>query len=320
MLLSELAANAELKYDIAEAMKNRTLPHAILIEGVKGSGKKTLAQILAQYAVCSGEGNRPCGVCPDCIKAQKGIHPDIFIADGTKSGELNIEAVRQIRSAAYIKPNEAQNRVFLLYNTEKMLAPAQNAFLKVLEEPPPNVLFVLTSVSATAMLQTVRSRTRILTMYPPTAEEALQVLQKMFPEEESEKLAEAATSSGGNIGEAVSLLNNKGEEEKQMAADIFKALLQTAEYPLLIQTNQAVRDRAFAAGVLERLYELSAECVKASYGAAEVSETAKELAGTVSKKRLCTLQENITKARDLLNYNVNLNLYGTWLCAVLRQN
>ena len=185
MVLSEFVGNEEVIYEISETMKNRLLPHAILIEGVKGSGKRSLARILAQYAVCSAEGDRPCGVCPACIKAEKGIHPDIVTADGSKAGELNIEAVRSIRSAAYIKPNEGENRVFLMHFCEKMLPAAQNAFLKVLEEPPQNVLFVLTAVSATSLLQTIRSRTRIYSLYPPSVTEAETVLKKMFPDKDA---------------------------------------------------------------------------------------------------------------------------------------
>ncbi len=320
MRLSDFAANAGVKKELMQAMENRSVPHAIIIEGESGCGKKTLAGIIAQYAVCSSDAERPCGVCPHCIKAEKGIHPDIFIADGTQTGGLNIEAIRNIRSSAYIKPNEAGCKAYLLFNCDKMLMPAQNAFLKVLEEPPENVMFIMTVSSSASLLQTVRSRSRIISLYPPDVDEAVEVLKNKLPDRDENELYAAAKSCGGNIGQTIELLERGGEEEKKLAAEIMKAAALSAEYPLMLLTNQAVKNRAFAAGVLNGLSELSAECVRAVFGANDASDTAKELASRFSKRRLLKLQENIQRAKDVLNYNVNMNFYGTWLCAVLRMN
>ncbi len=320
MLLSEFAANAELKYELSEAMSRRSVPHALIIQGERGCGKRTLAGIIAAYGVCTSEGERPCGVCPGCIKAAKGIHPDIITADGNTPGGLNIESVRNIRSSAYIKPNEAPNKVYLLFNCEKMLAAAQNAFLKVLEEPPPNVMFIMTVTAASSLLQTVRSRSRVMTLYPPSSGEAVRILQSRFEDKSPEVILRAAEDCGGNIGAAAELLEHGGAEEKNLAEEILRAIPLTTEYPLMVLAGQAVRDRAFAIGVVDDLCRLAAECVRYSYGAGEVSPAAAELGEKLSKKRLLALQKNIQQARDVLNYNVNLNLYGTWLCGVLRTN
>lgn len=318
MRLSDLAANAELKYELAEAMRNSSLPHAIIIEGEKGCGRSSLAGILAGYAVCTSSGERPCGVCANCIKAAKGIHPDIFTADGSKAGELNIEAVRSIRTDAYIKPNEAPNKVYILLNCEKMLPAAQNAFLKVLEEPPRNVMFIMTALSASNLLQTVRSRSRVMTLYPPSVSEAAEVLLRLRPDVSPEIIQQAAADCCGNIGAALELIENGGEEEKKTAEDILRAVTQTSEYPLLLLTSSIARDRAFAVSVLDRLCSLSAECVRASLGASDAGSAAREIVAKLSRRRLLKLQSSILHARDVLNINVNLNFYSTWLCAVLR--
>ena len=320
MLLTEFAGNTDVKYELTEAMNRRSLPHAIIIEGDKGCGKKTLARYIAEYGVCSSEGERPCGVCPHCIKAQKGIHPDIMELDGNNSGELNIESIRNVRSAAYIKPNEAENKVYLLFNCDKMLMPAQNAFLKVLEEPPENVMFILTVVSSTILLQTVRSRARIFSLYPPLPEEAERVLCGIMPEKTREEINHAVISTGGNIGAAAELLSSGGEEEIKLAEEILGAVPQPAEYQLLMLTNRLSQNRAFAVKVLDRLSELTADCVRASLGAKNASPKSKELASKMSVKRLNTLQKNVQHARDVLNINVNLGFYSTWLCAVLRSS
>ena len=320
MLLSEFAANEEVKSELSELMKKDTLPHAMIIEGAKGTGKKTLAEIIARFCVCSSDNNRPCGMCGDCIKAEKNIHPDIFIADGNNSGELNIEAIRNIRSDAYIKPNEAAKKVYILLNCEKMLMPAQNAFLKILEEPPENVIFILTAVSAASLLQTVRSRSRILSLYPPTVGDAAEFLRKRFPDKDITEIQNAAKNSIGNIGNAIELLEGGSEESRLIAEEILKAIPLSTEYSLLIATNKLSQNRALAVSSLDILCELISECVKSSAGIENTSALAKNIALKLTKKRLFRLQEKIVKARDILNTNVNLNFYGTWLCAELRNN
>ena len=318
MQLSDFAANDELKYELSEAMKNRSLPHAVIIEGEKGVGKRTLASVLAAYAVCTSSGERPCGVCAGCLKAAKNIHPDIFTADGAVSGGLNIETVRRIRADAYIKPNEAPAKVYILLNCEKMLQPAQNAFLKVLEEPPENVMFIMTALSSANLLQTVRSRSRIMTLYPPTVAEAIETLKKLRPDVPPEVISQSAVDCGGNIGASLELIASGGEEEKKAAEDIFRAILQTSEYDLLLETGRIAQNRAFAVAVLDRMCSLSGECVRAAFDAADAGTLARELAGKFSRKKLIKLQSTILHAREVLNINVNLNFYSTWLCAVLR--
>ena len=318
--LSAFAGNAEVKYELAEAMSRRSLPHAIIIEGDKGCGKKTLAGILASYAVCSAEGERPCGVCSSCIKAKRGIHPDIVTLDGEVSGGLSVAAIREVRTAAYIKPNEAANKVYMLFNCEKMLPAAQNAFLKVLEEPPGNVMFILTAASSSALLQTVRSRSRILTLYPPPPSEAADLLGERFPEMDRRKITEAAENAGGNIGVAAELLQSGGDEDRRLAEEIFGAVFLSAEYPLLLLTSRLASDRSFAVKVLDRLCEITADCLRAALGATCASEKARRLSDRLSARRIETLLKNARRARSVLDINVNLSFYGTWLSGVLRSD
>ena len=133
MKLSEFVSNDRTVEEISYAADNGTLPHAILIEGAPGTGKRTLADIISRAAVCTADHEKPCETCPDCLKALHGNHPDIFTADGNNSGELSVDAIRRIRTDAYIKPNEAAKKAYILNGCDKMLTQAQNAFLKILE-------------------------------------------------------------------------------------------------------------------------------------------------------------------------------------------
>ncbi len=318
MLLSEFAANTTVKNELSETMKNNSLPHAILLTGAKGTGKKTLADMIAQYCVCSSDTARPCGICPDCLKAQKQIHPDIVTADGNNTGALSIDSVRKIRASAYIKPNEAAAKVYLLLNCEKMLPPAQNAFLKILEEPPENVVFIMTAVSASSLLQTVRSRSRIFSLYPAAVSEAVNEVQKRLPEKSADEIKNAAERCGGNIGMILQTLENGGEEAMKLAEEIFSAILLSVEYPLLTLTYRLTQSRNFAVNVADCLIEVSAEAVKASAGVKTSCAAAENAAKKISKKRLIKIQNKAQKAREILNSNVNMNFFCTWLCAALR--
>lgn len=318
MLLSEFIANQNVKKELSECMENNSLPHTIIIEGENGTGKKTLANIIAEYCVCSSDGSSPCGICSDCIKANKNIHPDIFIADGNNSGELSIDSIRSIRSSAYIKPNEAPAKVYILLNCENMLIPAQNAFLKVLEEPPENVFFIMTLPSASLLLNTVRSRARIFSLYPVPVKDAETELRKRFPEKNNEEILNAATVCAGNIGMAILMLNSGVNEASELAESIYSSITLSNEYMLLTLTSRLAKNRTFAVNVIDRLIELSAEAVKASVGAETFSSAAENAAKRFSRTRLMRIQNTAQKARDILNINVNTNFFCTWLCAALR--
>lgn len=180
--------NEGVRQALSLAFSDGRMPHAVLLEGEQGSGTDTLASVLARAAVCLSEGDKPCGRCAGCVKALAGSHPDILTVDGGADPRaFPVDVVRRIRSDAYIKPNEAPRKVFVLLGTQNMSEISQNALLKVLEEPPQNVLFVLTATSAAALLPTVRSRVQVFS-----------VAGGALPEDWSlaEKMARAVLASG----------------------------------------------------------------------------------------------------------------------------
>ncbi len=119
---------------------------------------------LAAAAVCTGPEPVPCGSCRACRKVREGIHPDVMRigrrADdkGRKKREIAVDQIRQLARDAVVLPNEAKRKVYLIEEADKMNLAAQNAALKLLEEPPPGVIFILCAENAQALLPTVRSR------------------------------------------------------------------------------------------------------------------------------------------------------------------
>ena len=174
------------------------LSHAILIESKNEDRSEELVRQLAAVLLCTApEKERPCGECRHCQKVENDIHPDLINYTGEgKSLAISVDKVRQIRAQAYILPGESERKVLLLRGVQTMLAPAQNALLKILEEPPPSAVFVLTTTNRFALLETVRSRVRVICLgdeevseNPEHRECALEVIELLSKGEEARVLA-----------------------------------------------------------------------------------------------------------------------------------
>ena len=141
------------------------LSHAYIITGPDGAGRQALAEQLAAAWVCTSKGDKPCGACAGCRKALAGIHPDIaWLRPLEGKRVITVDQVRALRAGAYIRPNEAARRVYLIDPAQAMNSSAQNAMLKLLEEGPAYAAFALITGNAQALLPTVRSRCELLTL------------------------------------------------------------------------------------------------------------------------------------------------------------
>lgn len=161
-----LPGNDALKASLRTAL-DRRFPQAVLLSGPDGSGKSALAQALAAALLCTGPAPRPCGACASCHKISHGTHPDLIIVDEGE-GEIKVETARRIRDEAAVLPNDGDRKVFIILHADWMNPSAQNALLKVLEEPPRYVFFLLASSQPGALLQTIRSRCTAYQLAPPS--------------------------------------------------------------------------------------------------------------------------------------------------------
>ncbi len=154
------------------ALREGRIPHAYLLVGPPQVGQTTLAQNIAQAVNCLAEKDRPCHQCNQCRRIAAGKHADVtVIALGNKDGEgprkeISIQEVRQLQQQASLMPYEGRWRVFIIDGAERMSEEAANALLKTLEEPPPQVLFLLLTAQEEAVLPTVRSRCQRLELRP----------------------------------------------------------------------------------------------------------------------------------------------------------
>ena len=133
--------------------------HAYIVTGLSYGDIRGFADHLAAAIVCDAPGEKPCGVCPQCRKALHGIHPDITeITREEGKREISIGQVREMVSTAPVLPNDAERKVYIIRQADTMSAAAQNAMLKLLEEPPARASFILEAENPGQLLQTVRSR------------------------------------------------------------------------------------------------------------------------------------------------------------------
>lgn len=144
--------------------QNRGLSHAYIAASLSEDVRNRTVDILSAAAVCSASDNKPCGVCRDCRKAKNGVHPDIIHVrretddKGKQRKEIRVDQVREMIGQAQIMPNEANGKSFIIHEAELMNTQAQNALLKLLEEPPRGVVLILSTATPTMLLETVRSR------------------------------------------------------------------------------------------------------------------------------------------------------------------
>ena len=146
----------------------QSVPHACVICAPTIELALSEAEKLAAAAVCSGVGARPCGKCRDCRKAAEHVHPDIITVSrllddkGRPKREIGVDQIRDVIADAQVLPNEAARKVYIIDRAETMNAAAQNAALKLLEEPPAGAVFLLCTTNAMQLLPTVRSRCELL--------------------------------------------------------------------------------------------------------------------------------------------------------------
>ena len=224
--------NEGLKSRLSATTAKGGLSHCYILEGPAGSGKKTLAKLLAAAMECEGGGDVPCGTCPACHKIFGGGHPDVITVDSDKA-TVPISVIRDMQADAYIQPNEGLRKVYILPRAQDMQAPAQNALLKLLEEPPAYCAFLLLTDNMEKLLPTVRSRAVVLTLYPLTQLELKQRMEQLAPNADPDALADAMEKSEGYLGAALSLLREPETVQDQKARAFIEAYATGDELKIL---------------------------------------------------------------------------------------
>ena len=319
MRFGEFVGNERVKRQLAADIDSGRFPHALLIEGEIGSGRRTLAKAIARAAVCGSEGERPCGACDACRKSE---HPDVTIYGG--EGTISVDTVRDLRQEAYVMPNEAPRRVMILANAQAMLPPAQNALLKILEEPPRHVVFILICENRTQLLETIRSRCVCVTLESVDWEDAAPLLRARLPRADEDELMRAHSLFGGRIGRVLEgMQDGTFRRVLELTPQFAEAVIAPTEWELMRLTGVLEKDKELTAGVLSGLSLVFRDALTLSYGGraclSTSPETAKKLASRLSGKRLMALVQQVSTLQQAMRRNMNNTLFLTRLSACLRE-
>ena len=195
MGFDSLLGNAQLKENLTGSLSRGHISHFYLLSGPEGSGKKTLARLLSAAILCRSSGPRPCMECIACRKVLDGNHPDCITVDDPEKKTVTVKMVREAREDMFIRPNESDHKIYLIPRAQEMRMEAQNALLKVLEEPPKYGVFLLLTDNPDKMLPTIRSRCTELSLQPLSPEILIPELERRFPQVQREVLEAAAPHS-----------------------------------------------------------------------------------------------------------------------------
>ena len=285
----ELGIRKELAENINALIKNDRLPHAILLRGAGSATRGKVSSFLAQAFVCEGE-NKPCGRCSHCMKGGVNSHPDVITVDPAAQNEktFKIALVREMKDDAYIIPNEASRKVYILKSADKMNVQAQNALLKLIEEPPSYARFILECESSSAMLETILSRVSLFDL-------------------------------GTDSDDVSDELRRKADDT---AARLASAILKPTEYDFMKITAEFERDKELFEPTLPALQLIFRDAVIIKTGSditlSDHADISREAASKLTLKALIKMTAEIDNFRESINRNANKNLMITRFSAVMR--
>lgn len=220
---------------IKNTIKQNKIGHAYLFSGPRGTGKTTMARLLAKAVNCSANNDKPCNNCPDCLLANKGIHPDIIEINA--ANETSVDHIRDLIEKTYLAPMRGKYKIYIIDEVHQLSSAASSALLKILEEPPENIIFILATTDPQKLLATIISRCqRFEFNYVSTyliKEHLLNIAKKeeIYLSEEA-ALAISRMAKGG-VRDALSILEqcisyNEGKIDYDLMEKIF-GLISTKE-------------------------------------------------------------------------------------------
>ncbi len=322
MNLDSLFGNQELKAILKGFASKDAFPNSFIISGPEGSGKKLAAALFAMAISCKGA-DRPCGACESCRKISESISPDVItVTRENDKKTMGVDTVRRIKDEAYVIPNDLDKKIFIIDESERLTPQAQNALLKLFEEGPGNVYFILLTSLPSKLLPTVRSRAPEIKTEVFTEKKLVQLLT-----ENSKKASDIykkdvlefkriIAASKGSYGRALDIAegrNKKSLKTIRRAEELVTFLSLSDKASLLLGLISESSDRENYVSILRLMQSALRDMALVKKGGeAELiffaeRERAEELSLKFSLKNLILLSSEIeTLANEAESSNVNL--------------
>ncbi len=240
---AEITGQEHIVKTLTNAISSGMVSHAYLFAGPRGSGKTTIARLLAKAVNCQNrkEGEfEPCNKCSSCLEIMEGRALDLIEIDA--ASHRGIDEIRELKDGILFSPTKSKYKVFILDEAHQFSKDAANALLKTLEEPPGHAIFVLATTEIHKMIATIISRCQRFDFRKLTAKEIIERLESISQKEgvkiEKPALELIALNAGGSIRDAESILDQvliSSVKEKEIKAQDIKELLGLIEINLVSQ-------------------------------------------------------------------------------------
>lgn len=318
---------------LSQAIVRQTLAPSLIFAGPEGVGKRLTAVSVAQAVNCTTAGARAlgdaCGTCAACRRIARGAHADVEIIEPGDTGTIKVEQVRaSIERAAY-RPFEGARRVTIIDDADALVAAAQNALLKTLEEPLPASVFILVTPRPDALLPTVRSRCSQLRFGRLAAADVAMVLERDHKYSSDDAVA-AAAASEGSVERALELETGEFLEARSDAEDLLrvagrdprtrleqaKQLLKGGATPALEREHLGARLQALAAMLRDAGLVASGADSRLLVNADRQAQL-QSVVRTLGSSRIESGFAAVTAASDALERNVSPKVIADWLAVQL---
>ena len=277
-------------------LKQNSVSHAYLFCGTRGTGKTTTARLIAKAVNCISDGERPCGECENCKAIKEGTFMDLMEIDAASNN--GIDNIRELRESIKYPPSVGRKKVYIIDEVHMLSTAAFNAFLKTLEEPPDNVMFILATTEPQKLPQTILSRC-IRMDFRRVSEKQIfgrmeEICQKRNVQIDEDALWLVAANADGSVRDGLTLLDQciSGREGRISREEILDTLGAVGEDTYIEITNAIISKQV-------------SECIRVIDGILNSGKDARQvLMGLMNHYRNLLLTKYVKNPENVLNMSI----------------
>jgi DNA polymerase III subunit delta' len=310
---SSFVGNRRVVDILRRALGQGRLPHAMIFAGPAGVGKRTLALLLARQLNCQQpRDGEACDRCNSCRKIFAGAHPDVRTIE-PDGAYIKVDQMRELIGEIAYQPFEGRMRVAILDGADQMRAEGANCILKTLEEPPSRSIFVLITPKPYLLLQTIRSRSRML-QFGLIEETAIEEFLVRIGERSRADAHMAAVVSNGSLGVALAFDVERNRETREQALRFITLLLRKGPFAQVSQLAAAIVKEKdlfvpwldMTALLLQDVYY--SQVAPDRVGQRDIAAELSTLAKSASRPAVVAAIQSVKYLKASLQFNVNRQL------------